>query len=177
MRTATSLLSSALVLLCAGAASAGSVEVKGVHLCCGNCVKGVDKALTGVSGVSAVKCDRDAKTVTFTADDDKTAQAGIDALAKGGFHGTATIDGKAAKFPDSGAKEDAKGDSLTVSDVHLCCGACVKAAEAAVKGVAGVSAVKCDRGASSVTVTGKDVSASAVVKALNDEGFHATIKE
>ena len=64
-----------------------------------------------------------------------------------------------------------------MSNVHLCCAACVKAANAAVKAVAGVSDVKCDRDASSVTVTGNDVSVSAVVKALNDEGFHATIKE
>ncbi len=177
MRTATSLFSTALVLLSAGAASAGSVEIKDVHLCCPSCVRGVDKALTGVSGVSAVKCDRAAKTVTFTAADDKAAQAGIDALAQGGFHGAATIDGKDAKFPASGAKEDAKADSIAVSNVHLCCGACVKAAEAAVKAVAGVSGVKCDRDASSVTVTGSDVSVAAVVKALNDEGFHATIRE
>jgi len=177
MRHLTFVLSSTLALFCASAATAGSVEVKGVHLCCPNCVKGVDKALTGISGVSAVKSDREAKTVTFTAADDKAAQAGIDALAKGGFHGTATIDGKEAKFPASGAKADAKADSITVSDVHLCCAACVKAASAAVKAVAGVSDVKCDRDASSVTVTGKDVSVSAVVKALNDDGFHATIKE
>ena len=177
MQTATSLLSTALVLLLAGTASAGSVEVKGVHLCCASCVRGVDKALTGVSGVSAVKSDRATKSVTFTAADDKAAQAGIDALAQAGFHGNASIDGKDAKFPASGAKDDAKADSIAVSNVHLCCGACVKAAEAAVKAVSGVSGVKCDRDASSVTVTGTDVSVAAVVKALNDEGFHATIRE
>jgi len=177
MRPSNSLLSLALVLLSAGAVSAGSVEVKGVHLCCASCVKGVAKALDGVTGVSAAKCDRDAKTVTFTASDAKAAQAGIDALAKGGFHGTATIDGKDAKFPASGAKEDAKADSITVSNVHLCCGACLKAASAAVKKVDGVTDAKCDKDASSVTVNGTGISVSAVVKALNDAGFHATVKE
>jgi len=177
MRSSNSLLSLALVLLSAGAVSAGSVEVKGVHLCCGSCVNGVKKALADVSGVSGLSCDRAAKTVTFTASDEKAAQAGIDALAKGGFHGTATIDGKDAKFPASGAKEDAKSNSFTVSSVHLCCPACVKAAGAAVKAVDGVSDAKCDRDGSSVAVTGKDVSIAAVVKALNDAGFHATVKE
>jgi hypothetical protein len=35
------------------AAADSSVEVKNVHLCCGACVKGVDKAVKTVDGASA----------------------------------------------------------------------------------------------------------------------------
>lgn len=168
--------SASALLLLASTALAAKVEVKGAHLCCGACVKGVEKAMSGVSGVSGLSSDREAKTITFTADDEKSAQAGLDALAKGGFHGQATIDGKEAKLPDSGAKEGAKANSISLSEVHLCCPACVKAVEAAVKKVDGVSEVKCDRAASSCSVTGTNVVVTAVVKALNDEGFHATVK-
>ena len=42
--------------------------------------------------------------------------------------------------------------------------------------VGGVGNVVADREASSVEVTGDNVSVEAVVKALNDAGFHATVK-
>jgi copper chaperone CopZ len=56
------------------------VELKGVHLCCGKCIAGVKKALTGIEGVQ-YKCDQEAKTVTITAKDDAAAQKALDALA------------------------------------------------------------------------------------------------
>lgn len=158
-------------------ALAGKVEVKGVHLCCGNCVTGVSKALEGVEGVSGVMSDRESKTVTFTAADDKAAQAGIDALAAAGFHGAATHGDKELEFPASGAKEDAKASEINIAHVHLCCAACVKAVDEVVKKVDGVSDVACDREKSSVKVTGSNISVEAVVKALNDAGFHASVEE
>lgn len=159
------------------AALAGKVEVKGVHLCCGACVTGVSKALEGVEGVSGVMSDRESKTVTFTAADDKAAQAGIDALAAAGFHGAATHGDKELAFPESGAKEGAKASEINISHVHLCCAACVKEVDAVVSKVEGVSDVASDREKSSVKVTGENVSVEAVVKALNDAGFHASVEE
>ena len=58
-----------------------------------------------MSGVSGVKVDRGAKSITFTAADDKGAEAGIKALAKGGFYGSAKHGDKKLSFPDSGAKK------------------------------------------------------------------------
>ncbi len=175
MRIASLVLMGVVGLM--GIASAGEVEVKGVHVCCGACVKGVESALKDVEGVSGVNCDRAAKTVVFEADDADAAAAGIEALAKGGFHGTAAHEGEAIEFPDSGAKEDAKANEITLTNVHLCCAACVKAVDAAVKDIEGVSEAVCDRDESTVKVSGENVSVEAVVKALNDSGFHATVAD
>src|SRR3954467_6627828 len=77
---------SSLLVLGAAAMAETKVEVKGVHLCCGACVKGVATALKGLEGVKGV-CDRDNKTVTITATDDAAAQKALDALAAAGYHG------------------------------------------------------------------------------------------
>ena len=168
-----------LILLFAFAALpalAGEVQVTGVHICCGACVKAVDKALTGVAGVSGVTSDRESKTVRFTAADDKAATAGIEALANAGFHGTPKHGEATLAFPASGAKEGAKAGQVKIGHVHLCCAACVRAADEALKKVEGVSAITADREASSIDVTGENVSVEALVKALNEAGFHATVQ-
>jgi periplasmic mercuric ion binding protein len=157
-------------------AIAGEVQVTGVHICCGACVKGVEKALKDVTGVSGVSADRESKTVRFTAADDKAATAGIEALSKAGFHGTAKHGEAALTFPASGAKEGAKAGQVKITNVHLCCPACVRAADEALKKVSGVSTVTADREASSIEVTGENVSVEDAVKALNEAGFHATIQ-
>ena len=48
-------------------ARADKVELKDTHLCCPMCVKAVGEVLKGVDGVSDAACDREKKTVTFTA--------------------------------------------------------------------------------------------------------------
>ncbi|MBL8851012.1 MAG: heavy-metal-associated domain-containing protein [Planctomycetaceae bacterium] len=159
------------------AALAGQVEVTGVHLCCGACTTAVAKALSEVEGVSNVTSDRETKTIRYTAADDTAAAVGIEALATAGFHGTAKHDDKAADFPASGAKEGAKASRIKISNVHLCCAACVKAADAAVRKVDGVSNVTADRDASSLEITGDNVSVESVVAALNGAGFHATVEQ
>lgn len=174
-KTITTTLAMFALLVTVSAVQAGEVTVKGVHLCCGSCVRGVAKALDGVDGVSDVASDRKAKTVTFTATDDKAAQAGVDALAKGGFHGTATHGDKKVAFPASGAKKGATADEVTFTNVHLCCGACVTGAK---KALAGVKAeFSADRKGSSVTLKGSDIDVAAAAAALNAAGFHATVKK
>ena len=167
----------ALLLTTAGATFAGDVEITGVHLCCGACVRAVGATLGDVDGVSGAACDREEKTVTFTAEDDESAQAAIDALAEAGFHGAATHGEDELEFPESGAEEDAKADSITVSNVHLCCPACVRAVAAAVNDVDGVNDASCDRENSTCSVSGSDISVEALVAALNEAGFNATIKD
>ena len=163
-----------IVALTAANASAGEVTVKGVHLCCGQCVKLVAKALGSVDGVSSAACDRKAKTVKFTASDDKAAGAAIKALAKSGFHGTAAHGDKKLAFPPSGVKKGDKADTVTFTGVHLCCGACVKGVAAALKDIDAKPA--CDTKAKTVTLTGSGIDVSKAVAALNKAGFNATVK-
>src|SRR5262245_31095381 len=66
-----------------------SVKLSNVHLCCNSCVKGVDKALTGVTGAKA-QSDKDAGTVSITAPDKATAQKAVDALVAAGYFGTSS---------------------------------------------------------------------------------------
>ncbi|MFN0196657.1 MAG: cation transporter [Planctomycetaceae bacterium] len=156
---------------------AAEVTVKGVHLCCGACVDGVNEALTGIDGVSDVVCDRNTKVVAFKATDDDAAERGIEALSKGGFFGTAKHGKKDLPFPDAGAKKDATTATITFTGVHLCCGACVKDAHTAVKDVKGVSKVDVDREAGSVTLTGTDIVETEALAALNKGGFYGKVAE
>src|SRR5262245_6431924 len=120
------LMAAASILALVGLAQAGKVEVKGVHLCCGQCVTGAKNALKNVDGVSDVAPDQKTRTVSFTAKDDKAAEAGLQALISHGFFGACTHDGKALqpKLPE--VKSD-KADEVIVKDVHVCCKACMNA--------------------------------------------------
>lgn len=158
----------------AGAALAETkVEVKGVHLCCGSCVKGVASALKKVDGVTPA-CDRDSETVTITAPDDATAQKALDALAAAGYHGETGSSTLAIKSEENLPKGTAK--TLTLTGVHNCCGSCNKAIKAAVKSVDGVKGDTAKPKGTSFEVTG-DFNAADVLKALNAAGFHAKVKE
>ena len=171
----TTSLSVCALLLAVTAVQAGDVTVKGVHLCCPACVKGVAKALGDVDGVSGAACDRADKTVTFSATDDKAAKAGIAALAEAGFHGAASHGDKKLDFPASGAKKGDKADKIVLTNVHLCCGACVKGVSKALEDIKAEAA--CDRKESTVTLTGSDIDVSAAVAALNKAGYHAKVKK
>ena len=64
-----------------------SLQVKGVHLCCGKCVSAVDEALNSVSGVKGHTAVKGAKTFEVTGDfDDKQV---FSALHKAGLAGKA----------------------------------------------------------------------------------------
>jgi copper chaperone CopZ len=165
-------LCAASLFLWSAAADAGQVTVDGVHLCCGACVTAVNEALTGVEGVTEVAVDKDTATVKFAAANEDAVKAGIQALAKAGFGGAAKHDGKDLKYP-KGYKEDAKSNEVTIRGIHNCCPGCAKAIEGALKGVTGVESVKCEK--KTCTVTGKDLSYSALITALHDEGLHGNI--
>jgi periplasmic mercuric ion binding protein len=148
------------------------IVVKGVHLCCPGCTAAVAKILKGVDGVKAV-CDSDQGTVTITATGDDAARKAIDALAAGGFHGQS--DNKDIAFKDdSGAKGMVK--KLTLTGVHDCCGRCNRAIKAAIKTVPGVTSETATPRKDTFTVEG-DFDAAALVKALNNAGFHVKVKE
>lgn len=159
--------------LSAGAIQAGNVEVKGVHLCCGQCVKGVAAALKGVDGVDKAKCDQKGKTVTFTTKDAKTTEAALKALADAGYFGDATDDSKAVKFDV--AKAEGKANDVTIKGVHVCCKQCENALNALFKDA------KVSYGAASgtmkeVKVSGKDLDKSKVQETLHKGGFNGKVE-
>jgi copper chaperone CopZ len=153
--------------LAAFAQAESTVKLTGVHLCCKSCVKGVDKAVSTVSGVTAVS-DGDASTVTLTAPDAATAQKAVDALTAAGYFGKSE-DAAIKVSEDTGAK-DAKVSALTVSDVHLCCPKCVKAVNAALATVPGVTSNTAEKNAKSFEIKG-DFKPTDVFAALQKAGL------
>ena len=163
-----------LVVASGGAAGADTkVELKGTHLCCGQCVKAVGDILKKVDGVTGA-CDQKAGTVTLTAKDDAAAQKALDALAAGGFHGT--TDSKDLKIKDDSGAAKGKVKALTLEGVHNCCGACNKAITAAVGKVAGVTGNTAKAKSDTFDVTG-EFDAEELVKALNAAGYHVKVKK
>jgi periplasmic mercuric ion binding protein len=162
----------AAVVLCAGSAIASDVEVKGPHICCGQCVKVVGKILEKVDGVSEVKADMTTKTVTFTAKDNAAAKAGFKALVDGGFFGAATEDGKELKLKGLKLKKGEKADTVAVKDVHVCCGQCEKAIMKLFKDSTVTFEGKGPQ--RTVSISGAELEASAVVAALRKAGFNGT---
>jgi copper chaperone CopZ len=163
----------AVLVLSATASAETKVELKGVHLCCGQCVKAVAKIAGGVEGVK-VACDQKNSTVTLTAPDAKAAQKAVDALAAAGFHGDSG-DKEVAMKDDSGVKPG-KVKSLTVSGAHNCCPQCCKIIKATVKKVDGVTGDTAKPKETTFEVTG-DFDAADLVKALNAAGFHVKVKK
>lgn len=153
-----------------GTAYAGKVEVKGVHVCCPNCVRAVRDALNKVDGIDAA-VDRNNKIVTFTTKDDKTTAAALAALADAGFVGSATDDGKEVKFDLPAPKKGETVDSVTVTNAHVCCPNC----KAALTGLFPDDKVEFpDKG--TVKVSGKDLDKWAVLDVLRKAGFNGAVK-
>lgn len=164
----------ALVLVGGRASAADTkVELKGTHLCCGQCLTAVGTIIKTVDGASA-KGDQKAGTVTISAKDDATAQKALDALAAGGFHGT--TDSKELKIKDDSGVTKGKVKTLTLEGVHNCCGQCNKAIVGAVGKVAGVTGNTAKVKNDSFDVTG-EFDAEELVKALNAAGYHVKVKK
>lgn len=179
MRVATRIvaLSGALALTAglAGAAVAGEetkLVVKGVHLCCGACERGVDEAVGEIEGAD-VTCDREDGTVAIVAVDPPTARRTLAALATAGYHGT-TDHPELAIPPATDGVPEGRVATLTLAGFHNCCGACARAIETAIAKVEGVEAAKVAPRAKSCEVSG-DFDARAVVSALHAAGFHARV--
>jgi len=160
-------ITTALVLTFSARAADVKSTISEVHLCCQGCVKGVDKALGGIKGLSAA-VDQDAETVTLTGPDAATVQKGADALVAAGYFGKSTNAG-IKMSSDTGAKGE-KVQTLKLEGVHLCCGKCVTAVDKAVKSVAGVKEHTAKKNAQSFEVTG-DFNDKEVVEALQNHGL------
>jgi periplasmic mercuric ion binding protein len=158
--------------LIALAAEETKVELKQTHVCCQNCVKSVAAVLAkaGVKG----SANQDDHSIQFTAADEKTAQKTLDALTAAGFHGV--VESETLKVKDDSGVKAGKVKSLSLKGVHNCCGSCNAAIKAAIKKVPGVESEDVKPRAEKFTVTG-DFDAEALVKALNDAGFHGQVAE
>lgn len=148
------------------AVHADEVKLSNVHLCCGACVKGVEKVAAKVSGAS-VTIDKDAGTVVISSSNKATLQETVDALVTAGYFGKSSD--TRIKLASAGGS-DAKVKSLKVEGVHLCCGKCVTAVQSALGKVAGVKANTVEKNAKTFEVTG-DFSSKAVFDALNEAGL------
>jgi copper chaperone CopZ len=154
--------------------AASDVEVKGPHICCGQCVKIAKGILAKVEGVTDANADQKSKTVTFKATDEKAAKAGVKALFDGGFFGAATNDGKELKVAAAAVKKGDKAASVTVKDVHVCCGQCKKG----IKEIFNDAKISYEGSGPQLTVTieGDDLYPGTVLEALRKAGFNGKLK-
>jgi copper chaperone CopZ len=144
-----------------------TVKITDVHLCCDNCVKGVAKAVAGIDGIKAT-ADKETKVVEITGPDTAAVQKAADALIKAGYFGQSS-DASVKIDSSTGAKGE-KVQSMKVEGVHLCCAKCVKALNAALKDVPGVTTNDAVKNATVFTVSG-DFKDSDVFVALQKAGL------
>jgi periplasmic mercuric ion binding protein len=175
MRMKSLLLSLVAVLALTPLTRAADVTVtlSKVHLCCDKCVKGVNKTVSSVDGVTAV-ASKTEHTIVLTAADSATLQKAVDALVKDGFFGESS-DPSIKVDATTGAKGE-KVQTLKVKGVHLCCPSCVKAVNKALADVPGVTGNTCAKGAESFEVTG-DFKDSDVFDALQKAGLTGKVGE
>ena len=170
MRRIVPLALVALVISMAAARTAiaedAKVKLEKVHLCCNNCVKGAQKAVSSVTGAAAV-CDQKAGTISITASDAATAQKAVDALVDAGYYGKTT----GASIKESDASGTLK--SATVSGFHNCCKKCMTTLNDTIQkaGVKGEVEPK----ATTVTVTG-DIDQKKLIQAFEDAGFQVNVE-
>jgi copper chaperone CopZ len=153
-----------MVLAMSGiSAFAAEATVTNVHNCCRACTQGIEKAIAGAGGKAKVE----KTTVTVTAADDAAVKKALEALVAAGYFGEGV--------PVPAAASDVKAKSVTLEDLHLCCGKCVEGFNKAVKAVPGVTKTDAVKNAKRVVVEG-DISPKQVMDALHKAGFHATVK-
>ena len=167
MKNIVTLIVITLALTVSAWAADVSTKISGVHLCCPNCVKGVEKAVGDITGLTA-SVDKDAGTVSLSAAAAATVQKGADALVAAGYFGKSS-DASIKIASHTGAR-GTKVHSLKLEGVHLCCGKCVTAVDKAVKSVAGVQEQTATKNAESFEVTG-DFNDKEVVAALQKAGL------
>lgn len=149
-----------------------TVKLSNVHLCCKGCVSGVEKAVKSVSGATAA-CDAPSETVTLTAPDAATAQKAVDAIVAAGYF--AKSEDSAVKVTDNSGAKDGKATAVTVSDVHLCCGKCVKGVQTALADVKGVTGNTAEKNAKSFEIKG-DFNPREAMTALQKAGYSGKVK-
>jgi copper chaperone CopZ len=157
------------VSLTSAPVGADEIKVSSVHNCCGACCKLIHEVLGKVEGVTEVTAKPKEADFTFDAANAKAARQAIAALARAGFHGK--TDKEKLIFRDNSGVEKGKVSRLSLVGLHNCCPGCCKAAKAAIAKVEGVQADTLQPKKRKFVVEG-DFDGAAVVKVLNDAGFH-----
>lgn len=160
----------ALPLIILGASTfAGEVKVtlSGLHICCSTCVAAINTATKSLSGAKVV-VDKDGGRVLIVATDTAAAQSAADAIAGAGFQGKS--DNKEIVIKEDSGAAEGKVAKLELN-AHNCCGKCAHDMDVAIKAVPGVKGTTIKPKIASFTVTG-NFDAKAVIKALEDAGFH-----
>ncbi|HXD00406.1 MAG TPA: hypothetical protein VN048_13775 [Verrucomicrobiae bacterium] len=173
MKTTLITVAMALALAVSTRAADTTVKISDVHICCKSCVKGANAAVAKVDGATADVSEDDG-TVTITAPDTATAQKAVDSLVAAGFYGTSS-DPNIKISADTGAK-NAKVTTMTITDLHLCCGKCVTAVHKTVTSVPGVTGDTATKGAKSFDVTG-DFNDKDVMDALQKAGLTGKVTD
>lgn len=151
MKKIISSLAMGLALTFSVRAADATDTLSDVHICCGSCVKVINKVAATVPNLTAT-ADEDAGTIVLTAPDTDTIQKGADALVAAGFFGKSS-DPAIKINADTGAKNQMV-QSITIKNLHLCCGKCVKAVNEILSGVPGVTGNTAAKGAKTFEVTG-----------------------
>jgi mercuric ion binding protein len=172
MKAIISSLVISVALTFSASAADSTVKLSDVHICCDSCVKGIQKAIEPVKGVSAA-VNKDEETVTLTGPDKAALQKGADALTAAGYFGKSS-DASIKLNAATGAKGQ-KVQSLKINDVHLCCGKCVKAVNTALESVPGVKANTAKKDAKSFEITG-DFNDKEAVEALQKIGLTGKVE-
>ena len=150
------------------------VTVSEIHLCCGACVKAVQKAAS-VDGVQA-EVSQDEGTAVLTAANYEAVQKALDEIAEAGFSGKIEDDTQAGKvkFPEI-KTADGNVKKLAVKHIHNCCRGCSDAIIAAIESVDGVASHDVKPKQVKFVVEG-DFDPGAVVEALEDAGFYPQVE-
>jgi periplasmic mercuric ion binding protein len=153
-----------------------TVTISEMHVCCGACIKAIEKAIAKVPGVEA-KVEQESGEegegmATLTAANYETIQKAIDEIAKAGFHGD--LDSDKVKFAAI-KTEPGNVKKLEIANIHNCCKGCSKHIEEALGEVKGVTTKTVEPKKSSFVVEG-DFDPADVVKELLDSGFYPTLK-
>lgn len=162
-----------LMLVTSDAQAETKVVLKEMHICCGACVRGIEKAVKDLKGVT-VDVKKDDESTVITGDSDQAVQKAIDAIADAGYH--AVSDHKKLKPKDDSGAKEGKVKRLELTGVHNCCGGCNSAVKKAIKTVDGVEADTAKAKSDSFVVEG-NFDALELVKALNKAGFHVKVKK
>ena len=150
------------------------VTISEIHLCCGACVKAVEKGAR-IDGVQ-VEVSEDEGTAVLTAANYEAIQKAIDGIADAGLCGKIEDDTQAGKVAFAEIKTaDGNVKKLTVKHIHNCCRGCSDEIAGAVESVEGVASHTVKSKQTEFVVEG-DFDPGAVVEALEEAGFYPQVE-